>query len=127
MSKYWFSVGCIFLAISVGIGAFGAHGLKAILIANNRVETFETAIKYQFYHSFGIIILSFVLSHIHTKTIDLIGILFVSGIFLFSGSLYVLCLTGLNWLGAITPIGGVAFIAAWLLLGYKCYTSKINS
>lgn len=124
MSKFWFSLGCVCLAISVGIGAFGAHGLKSILEANQRTETFETAVKYQFYHSFGIIILSFVAKYLTTKSTNHIGYLFLAGILIFSGSLYILSISGIRWLGAITPFGGVAFILAWLILGYNIYKSK---
>lgn len=119
MSKFWFSIGCVLLALSVGIGAFGAHGLKTILEANNRIETFETAVKYQFYHSFGIVILSLISKNITTKMVNPIGWLFLGGIIVFSGSLYILSLSGIRWLGAITPLGGVSFILAWLLMAFS--------
>ncbi|EMS33601.1 hypothetical protein C943_04480 [Mariniradius saccharolyticus AK6] len=103
--------------LAVGIGAFGAHGLEPTLEANGRTETFETAVKYHFYHSLAILALAIWLQvqPKHTFLKSVMGLL-VLGILIFSGSLYVLSLTGINWLGAITPIGGVAFIAGWFWL-----------
>lgn len=124
MNKFWVITGCILLAISVSVGAFGAHGLKNILEANDRLDTFETAVKYQFYHAFAILILGLIGQQFTISSTNLIGYLFLSGIFIFSGSLYVLSLTGIRWLGAITPFGGVAFIAGWLLMAYKIYRSS---
>jgi uncharacterized membrane protein YgdD (TMEM256/DUF423 family) len=104
----------IFGAIAVGIGAFGAHGLKDILAETGRLETFETAVKYHFYHSLAILTVG-ILSVIKPdwKQLSTAAILMSVGILIFSGSLYVLSLTGITWLGAITPLGGVAFIAGW--------------
>lgn len=105
----------IFGAIAVGIGAFGAHGLNSMLEASGRLETFETAVKYHFYHSlalFGLGVLAFVKPNWKKLSLSFWG--FTIGILIFSGSLYVLCLTGITWLGAITPLGGVAFILGWL-------------
>lgn len=103
--------------LAVGIGAFGAHGLEPTLEANGRTETFETAVKYHFYHALAILALAIWLQvqpqHGFLKSV--MGLLAL-GILIFSGSLYVLSLTGINWLGAITPIGGVAFIAGWFWL-----------
>jgi uncharacterized membrane protein YgdD (TMEM256/DUF423 family) len=107
----------IFGAIAVGIGAFGAHSLKPMLEASGRLETFETAVKYHFYHSlalFGLGVLAFVKPNWKNLSLSFWG--FTIGILIFSGSLYVLCLTGITWLGAITPLGGVAFILGWLAL-----------
>lgn len=103
--------------LAVGIGAFGAHGLEPTLEANGRTETFETAVKYHFYHALAILALAIWLQvqPQHTFLKSVMGLL-VLGILIFSGSLYVLSLTGINWLGAITPIGGVAFIAGWFWL-----------
>lgn len=105
----------IFGAIAVGIGAFGAHGLKPLLEASGRLETFETAVKYHFYHSlalFGLGLLALIKPEWKSLSLSFYG--FTLGILIFSGSLYVLCLSGISWLGAITPLGGVAFIAGWL-------------
>jgi uncharacterized membrane protein YgdD (TMEM256/DUF423 family) len=113
-AKQIIQTSAIFGAIAVGIGAFGAHGLKDILAETGRLETFETAVKYHFYHSLAILMVG-ILSIIKPdwKQLSTAAILMSIGILIFSGSLYVLSLTGITWLGAITPLGGVAFIAGW--------------
>jgi len=113
-AKQIIQTSAIFGAIAVGIGAFGAHGLKVILAETGRLETFETAVKYHFYHSLAILMVG-ILSIIKPdwKQLSTAAILMSIGILIFSGSLYVLSLTGITWLGAITPLGGVAFIAGW--------------
>ena len=104
-------------ACAVGIGAFGAHGLKEILTETGRSETFETGVKYHFYHAIAILLIGILaLVKPEWKKLDLAAILMAVGILIFSGSLYVLSLTGITWLGAITPLGGVAFIAGWILV-----------
>jgi uncharacterized membrane protein YgdD (TMEM256/DUF423 family) len=115
----------IFGAIAVGIGAFGAHGLKPMLEASGRLETFETAVKYHFYHSlalFGLGILVMIKPEWKSFGLSFWG--FTIGILIFSGSLYVLCLTGITWLGAITPLGGVAFILGWVGLFLGTISAK---
>lgn len=115
----------IFGAIAVGIGAFGAHGLKPMLEAAGRLETFETAVKYHFYHSlalFGLGILALIKPEWNKLGLSYWG--FTLGILIFSGSLYVLCLSGITWLGAITPLGGVAFILGWIGLFWGGYSKK---
>jgi uncharacterized membrane protein YgdD (TMEM256/DUF423 family) len=115
----------IFGAIAVGIGAFGAHGLKSMLEASGRLETFETAVKYHFYHSlalFSLGLLAFVKPNWKKLPLSFWG--FTLGILIFSGSLYVLCLSGISWLGAITPLGGVAFILGWLGLFWGAVGQK---
>jgi uncharacterized membrane protein YgdD (TMEM256/DUF423 family) len=118
MSKIFLIFGCLFGALSVMIGAFGAHALKAILEANNRLDTFETAVKYQFYHSFALILLGILMQKNESQQFNLAGYLFIGGILIFSGSLYILSITGLKWLGAITPIGGLAMIGGWLVMAW---------
>lgn len=115
MHKFFLLAGCLLMALSVAIGAFGAHGLKEVLQRTQRIETFETAVKYQFYHSLAILFLGILMFHFQNKFLNGSGFLFIAGIIIFSGSLYVLSLTGIKWLGAITPIGGLAFIAGWVL------------
>lgn len=108
-------IAAIFGAIAVGIGAFGAHGLKSMLEASGRLETFETAVKYHFYHSLALFILGVLaLAKPNWKRLNMSFWGFTLGILIFSGSLYVLCLSGITWLGAVTPLGGVAFIIGWL-------------
>jgi uncharacterized membrane protein YgdD (TMEM256/DUF423 family) len=115
MQKFFLLTGCLLMGLSVAIGAFGAHGLKDILQKTQRLETFETAVKYQFYHSLAILFLGLLMIHFQHKLLNTAGGLFIAGILVFSGSLYILSLTGIKWLGAITPIGGLAFIAGWIL------------
>ncbi|RKQ51736.1 uncharacterized membrane protein YgdD (TMEM256/DUF423 family) [Roseivirga pacifica] len=103
-------------ALSVAIGAFGAHGLAATLTANGRTETFETAVKYQFYHTLAIFLLGILMINMPHTMFTYAAYSFVVGIIIFSGSLYTLSLTNVTWLGAITPIGGLAFILGWVFL-----------
>ena len=113
--------GSIIGFLSVAIGAFGAHALRPFLTETNRLATFETAVQYQMYHGLAII-LSGILGMVLTKTdFSFVYFLFLSGILIFSGSLYLLCASGIRWLGAITPLGGTAFLAAWLLLAWKVF------
>jgi uncharacterized membrane protein YgdD (TMEM256/DUF423 family) len=112
-------------AIAVGLGAFGAHSLEAILIQNGRLDTFQTAVNYHFYHTlalFGIGVLASVKPG--WKGISFAAWSMVLGILIFSGSLYVLSLTGITWLGAITPLGGLAFILGWSSLVYLSFKNK---
>ena len=106
-------------ALAVGLGAFGAHGLEPILIQNGRLDTFETAVSYHFYHTLGMLGLGILaLIKPEWKGLSLAAWGMSLGILIFSGSLYILSLTGITWLGAITPIGGVGFILGWLALAY---------
>ncbi len=112
-------------ALAVFIGAFGAHGLESVLEKYGRSETFETAVKYQFYHSLAILLAAVLFQLYPEKTLLKRSIWsFFMGILIFCGTLYTLALTGINWLGAITPLGGVAFILGWLLLFWAFRNSK---
>lgn len=107
-------------ALSVMLGAFAAHGLKNILAAGD-LQIFETAVRYQFYHVFALLAVGILYAAFPGKLLVWAGKLFITGMILFSGSLYVLCYVKynemtLNWIGAITPFGGAAFIAGWVLL-----------
>jgi uncharacterized membrane protein YgdD (TMEM256/DUF423 family) len=106
--------GAVFAALAVMIGAFGAHLLKDILASTGRTETYELAVRYQFYHAFGLLITGIMQKVDESFKLKWVGIFFSAGIILFSGSLFVLSVTGIKILGAITPIGGVFFIAGWL-------------
>lgn len=116
MQKVFLTIASGLGALSVGIGAFGAHGLKNILEATGRTETFETAVKYQFYHTLTLFLLGILLNQFNNKNLEWAGWSFLIGIFIFSGSLYILSLTGVTKWGAVTPIGGVFFIVGWVLL-----------
>jgi uncharacterized membrane protein YgdD (TMEM256/DUF423 family) len=104
-------------ALAVIFGAFGAHALEELLTEYNRIATFETAVKYHFYHALAILFVGVLMATWQeNKFLKYSAHFFLSGIVVFSGSLYVLSLTNLTWLGAITPIGGLAFILGWVLL-----------
>ena len=106
--------GAIMAMLAVSIGAFGAHGLKNLLEANGYLATFETGVKYHFYHALGLLLVGILQNQKPALIIlEKASLAMLIGIFVFSGSLYTLCLTEIKWLGAITPIGGVGFILAW--------------
>ncbi|WP_143960377.1 DUF423 domain-containing protein [Litoribacter populi] len=112
-------------ALAVGIGAFGAHGLADTLELHGRTETFETGVKYHFYHALAMLLVGILaLLKLHEKWLKISAWLFLAGILIFSGSLYVLSLTGITWLGAITPFGGVAFIAGWICVVFAMRSTK---
>lgn len=115
--KQIIQISAILGMLAVVLGAFGAHGLAAHLESIGRTDTFETAVKYHFYHTLAILGVG-LLAHYHSDVIHFRNAawLFLVGILIFSGSLYVMSLTGITWLGAITPLGGVGFIAGWGLL-----------
>lgn len=116
MQKIILLTGSILGALSVMIGAFGAHGLRKILEAHQRIETFETAVKYQFYHTLAILFIGMLMSRISGKWLEYSAVLMFAGILIFSGSLYILSLTGITKWGAVTPFGGLLLIIAWVLL-----------
>ena len=103
-------------AATVGLGAFGAHGLKDFLVANGRLDTFDTAVTYQFYHTLALLAIGILFDKYNSKWLRYSAVSIIIGIIIFSGSLYVLCFTGITVLGAITPFGGVALILGWLFL-----------
>ena len=109
-------------ALAVGLGAFGAHSLEALLIQNGRLDTFQTAVNYHFYHTLALLGIG-ILATIkpNWKGITFSAWCMVLGMLIFSGSLYVLSLSGITWLGAITPLGGLAFILGWSSLAYLSY------
>ncbi len=119
-----FTTGVVFAGLAVAVGAFGAHALRPVLEEHARVETFELAVRYQFYHSFAILFAGIISSHFPSRHISRGVICFVVGIAIFSGSLYALSLTGARSLGAITPIGGLGFIAGWLFLLFAINTKR---
>ena len=120
MKKGFIQSSAILGALSVSLGAFAAHGLKKILTADE-LQVFETAVRYQFYHVFALLAVGILFATFPGALMKWSGYLFISGIVLFSGSLYLLCYFRHNglpyeWVGVITPFGGLAFIAGWLML-----------
>ena len=115
-SKSLLISGSIFLALAVAFGAFGAHIVQDMLTPE-RFQVYQTGVEYHFYHALGLLFLGAVSYHIQDlKWIVRSGIAFITGIIIFSGSLYILTLTDTGWLGAVTPLGGVAFILGWIFL-----------
>lgn len=121
MHKGFACTAAILGALAVALGAFGAHGLKKI-VPPETVSTFETGVRYQFYHTFALLAVAILYEQFPVKTMSYAGIFFIIGIVLFSGSLYLLTAmkatetVGLSKLGIITPFGGLFFIAGWICL-----------
>lgn len=107
--------GAVFMALGVLFGAFGAHALKKIL-SPEMLVVYKTGVEYQFYHALGLLLIGLIGFRIESKWLRWSGILLIGGIVIFSGSLYALSISGIKILGAITPIGGLAFVAGWICL-----------
>jgi uncharacterized membrane protein YgdD (TMEM256/DUF423 family) len=116
--KLFFGLGALFAAVGVALGAFGAHALRSSLTAAD-LATFETGVRYQMYHAFGLFVVAWATTHWNSPAVQAAGWAFVIGTVVFSGSLYVLVLSGARWLGAITPLGGVALLVGWGLLAWS--------
>lgn len=115
MGKTIISAGAIFLALAVALGAFGAHALESALTAD-LFQTYNTGVEYHFYHALGLLLVGIISLHSPSKLLNWSALLLGLGIVHFSGSLYVLAFTGIRWIGAITPVGGISFIVGWVLL-----------
>ena len=113
-------IGSLFAALSVLLGAFGAHGLKNRLSMED-LAIFETAVRYQMYHALGILLMGVASFYLTEKLVSIPAYFLILGIIIFSGSLFLLVFTNLRWFGAITPIGGLCLIIGWLLLAYNIY------
>jgi uncharacterized membrane protein YgdD (TMEM256/DUF423 family) len=114
------ALGALNAAIAVGAGAFAAHGLRDRLDAR-ALEVFETGARYQMYHAFAILLAGILATTGAVRGAQTAGWLFQAGVVLFSGSLYALALTGIKGLGAVTPLGGLAFLAGWLWLAWTAW------
>ena len=125
MHKLFLLIASISGALSVTIGAFGAHKLAPYLEKIGRSETFETAVKYQFYHTFALIAVGILVSKIDVKLLQYAGYCFITGMIIFSGSLYILCATNVSKWGAVTPIGGLFLIAGWILMAISIGKSTL--
>ena len=120
MGGGWFAAGAVAAGVGVVLGAFGAHGLKARL-APDLLAVFETGVRYHLVHALGLLAVGGAAARWPSTWCNAAGWLFLAGILVFSGSLYLLALTGARWLGAITPVGGLAFIAGWAALAVAAW------
>ena len=121
MDRVFFALGAIAAFIGVALGAFAAHGLKSRLDAG-MLAIFETGVRYQMYHALALLAVAWACTKWPGAWTTASGWLFVAGIVVFSGSLYLLALSGVRWLGAITPLGGLAFLAGWAWLAWAAFT-----
>jgi len=117
MDRLFFTLGALSGFVAVALGAFAAHGLKSRL-APDLLATFEIGVRYQMYHALALLAVGWAQTRWPGAAVTASGWLFVAGTLLFSGSLYVLGLTGQKWLGAVAPAGGLAFLAGWLCLAW---------
>jgi len=111
--------------LAVALGAFGAHGLKAVLSPYAR-DIYQTAVEYQFYHAGALLLVAILQFRFELKLLRWSAWALLLGTLVFSGSLYILAVTGISWLGAITPIGGAALLAGWLLLAVAASRMKAD-
>ena len=112
MDRLFFGIGSVGAGLAVALGAFAAHGLRSKL-APEMLDVFETGVRYQMYHSLGLLAVAWAASRWPAGGVTAAGWLFLAGIVLFSGSLYGLSLGGPRWLGPVTPLGGTAFLIGW--------------
>lgn len=117
MNRFFLAAGAVSALLAVAAGAFAAHGLSARL-EPKWIEVFKTGAQYQMYHALAMIAVAVVAGLIPGRLVPAAGWCFLGGTLVFSGSLYILAVTQVRWLGAITPIGGVAFLAGWALLAW---------
>ena len=117
MSRLWLSLAAVYGLTGVLLGAFGAHALRARL-SPDLLAVWKTAVEYQFYHAFALALVGLLLRGAADRALDVSGLCFSAGVVVFSGSLYALALNNVRVLGAITPIGGLLFIAGWSVLLY---------
>ncbi|WP_299803518.1 DUF423 domain-containing protein [uncultured Shewanella sp.] len=111
--------------IAVALGAFGAHGLKNVA-PPELIAIFNLGVEYQFYHTFALIVVAFSGHWIKSRLLDWAGYLFIAGMILFSGSLYLYALIGAKWTGPVTPMGGVCFLLGWLFIAVAVWRNRVK-
>jgi len=114
-------VACALGFVGVALGAFGAHALKPTLEANGRLDTYELAVRYQFYHALALLGLGLLMNMVRADLLSTAAVFLLIGVILFSGSLYILSLASIRWVAFITPFGGVSMLAGWALAGWAIY------
>lgn len=120
MDRFFFIAGSVSAFLGVALGAFAAHGLKTKL-PPDMFNIFEVGVRYHMYHALALLAVAWASTRWPGAGITAAGWLFLAGTIIFSGSLYLLSLSGMRWLGAITPIGGLAFLLGWLLLAWGAW------
>jgi len=123
MERVFAGLGALSALIAVALGAFAAHGLKARL-SPELLAVFETGVRYQMYHALALLAVAWACGRWPGPAVVFAGWLFVVGTLIFSGSLYLLSVGAPRWLGAITPVGGLAFIGGWLALAWAAWTTR---
>ena len=120
MDRTFLLIGALAGFIGVGFGAFGAHALRGRL-SPDMLAVFETGVRYQMYHAFALVAVAWACGKWPGQFTTASGLLFIAGTVIFSGSLYLLAVTGARWLGMVTPLGGLAFLAGWLCLAWAAW------
>jgi uncharacterized membrane protein YgdD (TMEM256/DUF423 family) len=123
MDRVFFALGSVLALLAVVAGAFGAHALRNRL-APDALNVFEIGARYHLYHGLGLLAVAWASARWPSVPVAAAGWLFVAGVVLFSGSLYLLALTGQRWLGAVTPFGGLAFILGWAMLAWAAWSGR---
>ena len=121
MQRRFILIAAVVGFFGVALGAFGAHGLKATFEANGRGDTFQTATEYQMLHALALLAVAWISSQYPGKFIQWAGYLFLIGVILFSGSLYILSIFDLSFMGAVAPFGGVSLLGGWFCLGWAAF------
>lgn len=121
MAKIILIISSVSGALGVALGAFGAHKFQDFLIETNRYDTFQTGVKYHFFHTIMAFLIGMLLIKYQHTSLGYAGIAFLVGVLLFSGSIYIICFSGITKFGMITPFGGLLFIVGWLLCAHWAY------
>ena len=117
-------LGAIFGGLGIGLGAFGAHALKGVLLVNNKVEAYEIAVRYQVYHALALLLAGILMNQIQNKFLRFATFCWIIGILLFSGSLYALSFAAPSAVGFLTPVGGLFILSGWGFLLWSVFKNK---